>query len=310
MCSICVVSSVSNRALNYIFHLSGLGYPMAFIAAVVAISNYFSADRKTTAIGLACTGGAVGVMICPPLVEKLIESFGWRGAMILVGAVNANLLVCGMLMRPNRTPPSYRQVKSLDIHTKNEQNARDCLSLIAKWTKSFAEPFKILVNKPIFTTIIAARVFTTIAYSGWAIFLVPHAVEKGLSPSKAVLLSSVGGIATIFGRVIPGPIVDSGFVSATQLSVLTLLANTAAYVWDYWSYSFWSLSLAALINGFNFGSDVTLIFPLCVEVLGDKDAIDGYGICLIPGSIGPVVGGILIGKYTIFFFSSVWWERL
>ena len=269
---------------------------MAFIAAITNISNYFSADKKTTAIGLACTGGAVGVMICPPIAEQLIARFGWRGAMTLVGAANANLVICGILMRQRQTSPTYRQIETSDTAVESEQTNENHSSLISKWAQSFAEPFKVLVNKPVFTAIMTARLFTTIAYSGWAIFLVPHAIEKGLSSNNAAFLSSIGGIATIFGRLIPGPIVDSGFVSAIQLAVLTLLANTLAYVWDYWSYSFWSLSLAALINGFNFGSDVVLIFPLCVEVLGGKNAIDGYGLCFIPGSVGGVVGGIFIGK--------------
>ena len=270
---------------------------MAFIAAIIKISNYISADKKTTAIGFACTGGALGVMICPPLAELLIERFGWRGAMTIVGAVNANLVVCGMLMRPKRTSPVYHKMHSSDIQVESEQTNENRTSLISELAHSFAEPFKVLVNTPVFTAIMAARLFTSIAYSGWAIFLVPHAIEKGLSPSRAAFLSSIGGIATICGRLIPGPIVDSGFLSATQFAVFTLLANTAAYVLDYWSYSFWSLSLAALINGFNFGSDVVLIFPLCVEVLDEDEALDGYGLCFIPGSVGGVVGGFFIGKY-------------
>ena len=205
-----------------------------------------------------------------------------------------------MLIRPKQTPPTYRQVKSSDIPIKNEQTNGDYLNLFKKWVHHFVEPFNVLINKPMFIAIITARVFTNIAFNGWAIFLVPHAIEKGLSASKAALLASVGGIAAIFGRLSPGPIVDSGFMSATKLSVLTLVTNTAAYVFDYWAYSFWSLSLAALINGFNFGSDVVLIFPLCVEVLGERDAIDGYGLCLIPASIGGLVGGLLIGKYYAF----------
>ena len=273
---------------------------MATIAAIVAISNNIKTDKRMTAIGLACTGGAVGIMICPPVAEQLIEHFGWRGAMVLVGAANANLVTCGMLMRPKKSPPTYRPIEPSDIPIDNQQRNGNYLILITKWAQICCEPFQVLVKRPVFTAILAARVFTTIAYSGWAIFLVPHAIEKGLSSSKAALLSSIGGIATIFGKLIPGLIVDSGFMSATQLSVLTLLANTAAYTLDYWSYSFWSLSLAALINGFNFGSDFVLLFPLCFEVLGHNDVIDGFGLSFIPGSTGAIVGGLLIGKYILY----------
>ena len=278
---------------------------MAYTAAIIAISNNIKADKKMTAIGLACTGGSVGVMICPPLTELSIESFGWRGAMLLVGAVNANLVTCGMLMRPKHASSIHRQDNASYTTIDNKQRNRSLFSLITKWSQSFVDPFKVIKKKPVFAAIITARVFSGMVTASWAIFLVPHAIEKGLSPSNAALLSSIGGIAAIFGRLIPGPIIDKGFVTATQFQVLTHLANSVAFVSDYWSYNFWSLSLAALMNGFIFGSDFVLVFPLCVEVLGNKDAIDGYGLCLTPGSVGNIVGGLLIGKWFISFVFSL-----
>lgn len=272
---------------------------MAYIAGIVAISNNIKVDKKMTAIGLACTGGAVGVMICPPLTELSIESFGWRGAMLLVGAVNANIVTCGMFMRPIHAPSIHRQANTSDITMDNKRKNGNLFSSITNWSQSFVEPFKVIKKKPVFVAIITARVFSAMCTSSWAIFLVSHAIEKGLSPRSAALLSSIGGIAAIFGRLIPGTIIDSGFVTATQFCVSTQLANTVAYVSDYWSYKFWSLSVAALMNGFIFGSDFVLIFPLCVEILGNEDAIDGYGLCLTPGSTGSIIGGLLIGKCVI-----------
>ena len=276
---------------------------MAYISAIVAISNNTKTDRRMTTIGLVSTGGACGVMICPPIAEQMVERYGWRGAIMILGAVNTNLVVCGLLMRLKQVHSTYHQVNSSDLALHTKQTNTKFISLITRCTHTFIEPFKVVSKQPVFTSIMAARVFSAIAYSGWAIFLVPHAVNKGISPNKAALLSSIGGIAAIFGRLIPGPIVDSGIMTATQLSVLAQLANTVAYVCDYWSYNFWSLSLEALINGFNFGSDFVLIFPLCVEVLDIKDAIDGYGLCLIPGSLGAIFGGLLIGEsFSLFFF--------
>ncbi|XP_077977588.1 monocarboxylate transporter 12-B-like [Glandiceps talaboti] len=45
-------------------------------------------------------GGLVGMLIASPLFNFLIEIFGWRGAVLIIGGINANTMVCAALMRP------------------------------------------------------------------------------------------------------------------------------------------------------------------------------------------------------------------
>ena len=44
--------------------------------------------RKGWALGLALTGTGVGAMIVPPLVQAIIQTAGWRGAYLALGALN------------------------------------------------------------------------------------------------------------------------------------------------------------------------------------------------------------------------------
>ncbi|XP_072175535.1 monocarboxylate transporter 7-like [Diadema setosum] len=81
------------------FSLYGLGF-----CSVIVISNsvpamYFP-DLFEVAAGINVTGGAIGVLVLPVLMEKLYEAYGWRGALLLLGAVNFHSVSFGALLRP------------------------------------------------------------------------------------------------------------------------------------------------------------------------------------------------------------------
>ncbi|XP_070567597.1 monocarboxylate transporter 9-like isoform X2 [Ptychodera flava] len=54
-------------------------------------------------------------MAFPPLYQILIDSYGWRGAFLIIAGMNSNIIVCGLLMRDGR--PRF--------HRDKEQNNQD-----------------------------------------------------------------------------------------------------------------------------------------------------------------------------------------
>uniref|UniRef100_A0A0X3PI87 Monocarboxylate transporter 9 n=1 Tax=Schistocephalus solidus TaxID=70667 RepID=A0A0X3PI87_SCHSO len=81
---------------------SGMGCSLSSTAALIIVSLYFE-DQRATATGLSIAGSGVGAFIFAPLVERLISLYTWRGAMLILSGVFANLIVCGALMRPIET---------------------------------------------------------------------------------------------------------------------------------------------------------------------------------------------------------------
>lgn len=60
---------------------------------------YFE-KRRPVANALASAGECILTFVLTPLFQLLIDSFSWRGALLLVGGLQLNLCVCGMLLRP------------------------------------------------------------------------------------------------------------------------------------------------------------------------------------------------------------------
>ncbi|KAL7058201.1 hypothetical protein AAHC03_016630 [Spirometra sp. Aus1] len=101
----CTMSFFSRTLFQLIWTfgvLSGIGCSLSSTAALIIVSLYFE-DQRATATGLSIAGSGVGAFIFAPLVERLISLYTWRGAMLILSGVFANLIVCGALMRPIET---------------------------------------------------------------------------------------------------------------------------------------------------------------------------------------------------------------
>jgi MFS family permease len=66
----------------------GLGLGCAYVPAIGAVQRWF-VRRRGFASGLAVSGIGVGTLVMPPLASFLIESLGWRGAYLVLGALAA-----------------------------------------------------------------------------------------------------------------------------------------------------------------------------------------------------------------------------
>lgn len=49
---------------------------------------------------LPCARECILTFILTPLFQLLIDSYSWRGALLILGGIQFNLCVCGMLLRP------------------------------------------------------------------------------------------------------------------------------------------------------------------------------------------------------------------
>lgn len=57
--------------------MSGIGLCMIFMPAVLTVGFYFEKWRAL-ATGLALCGSGVGVFLMSPIMQSLVENYGWR----------------------------------------------------------------------------------------------------------------------------------------------------------------------------------------------------------------------------------------
>ncbi|KAI8499202.1 hypothetical protein Bbelb_229660 [Branchiostoma belcheri] len=97
---------IISRFATRMFHLylgigclSGLGYALSVSSALAIVGQYFS-KRRAMANSLTAVGASIASMSFPPLFQYLMDEFGWKGALLIIGGIMLNMVVAGALVRP------------------------------------------------------------------------------------------------------------------------------------------------------------------------------------------------------------------
>ena len=110
--------------------IAGFGMSLPYFNSIVVEAVYFK-KRRALATGIAESGAGVGTVIFAPLTNYLISVYGWRGALLIVGGIVANIIVCGALFRPIKKRTKHLKVEALSTGTDirvtcTEETNEDC----------------------------------------------------------------------------------------------------------------------------------------------------------------------------------------
>ncbi|RUS85123.1 hypothetical protein EGW08_007128 [Elysia chlorotica] len=115
-----VMSSFATSVPMLIFTIgivTGTGCGFCFLPAIAMVSLYFN-NRRSVAMGIAAAGAGIGSLVGAQILHNLVETFGWRGAMLVHGGLQLNLVVLALLMRP--LPPGPGKVDELVVNVEEE----------------------------------------------------------------------------------------------------------------------------------------------------------------------------------------------
>ncbi|XP_033216274.1 monocarboxylate transporter 5-like isoform X2 [Belonocnema kinseyi] len=77
----------------------GIGAGLTCPVSVYIVTEYFEKYRGF-ANGMCISGSCFGAMLLPPLLQYLLDTVGYRGAVLIMGAITLNSILCGMLYHP------------------------------------------------------------------------------------------------------------------------------------------------------------------------------------------------------------------
>lgn len=78
--------------------IAGFGLSLCYVAAVVIVAYYFD-KKRSFATGISVCGSGIGTFLFPPLIQFLIDQYGWRQCTVILAGILLNMCVCGALMR-------------------------------------------------------------------------------------------------------------------------------------------------------------------------------------------------------------------
>ena len=99
------VNSLVSIYLTYSI-LWGMGSSMCYVPTFLMVGRYFE-RRKSLANGIITAGSAVGALVMGPTINMLLERFGWRNTMRIIGGVGCAMVLAALTYRP---PPVKSEV--------------------------------------------------------------------------------------------------------------------------------------------------------------------------------------------------------
>ncbi|XP_077979869.1 monocarboxylate transporter 13-like [Glandiceps talaboti] len=283
--------------------LVGTGYSLV-VPPTLGIPALFIRKRYTLANALVVTGGGIGTIIFPLVIQLMIDNYGWRGAFIMFSALNAHMCVSASLFRRQVYRQSSGDTANQSDGTSNgpQHELHD-----TKLDKEFSNgctriiDYAFFVRHPSFLVFMVASFFAIgIGTYGSPAHFVARAESKRLgSLQEIAFMTSLFGIGSTFGRLVPPPLmlhfkcksVTSSmllgitFVLAGITNILSALANT------YVSYSVFAVFFG-LFNGIYF----TLYSQVLKDILSPEKLIAGVGLACGIGGVGGLIGPICAGK--------------
>jgi len=246
------------------------------------ISAWFD-RRRGLAIGIAMGGSGMGFVYVPPMVQYMIDSYGWRSGYYMLGAVST-VIAIPLVYFVLREAPSQKEIEGFDEMGRGTGTETSVPNI----------PMNTLLKRPLLWQLFSIFCLLSFSLYGVLSHLVPMLADRGMSSGNAALVMSTLGISIVAARVIIGFIMDrffAPFVAAICFLVsalgVTLLATGAVD-----SMAF----IAAVFIGFSMGAEMDMLAFLTSRYFGVENFGQVYGILftsfLIGTSAGPVAYGM------------------
>jgi MFS family permease len=261
-----------------------MGISLGFVGVlptVVLVSNWF-VERRGAALGILLMGTSIGGTIIPPIATPLIQSFGWRTAMIalsaFIWAVLAPAIVLFVRSRPadlGLTPDGYQpEADAAREYAPNGATFAEAIRTPLFWIFAFAAA---LIFYPIFVT---------------SQQLILQTAKIGFTAWQGTLILSGLFAVSVAGKFLFGHLSDRfAPVRVILLCVSVMFASTFLLL----DLNAATALLFLIPFGLGYGGAFVLIQRLVADLFGERDYPRILGAITICETLGAVVGGKITG---------------
>lgn len=249
------------------------------------ISHWFD-KKRGIALGLAMVGLGVGTFVMPSLAQLLLTEFGWRQSYIIVGVMVMVVAIPVVALLLTETPrmrglsPDGEQ-SAISLSPKGQPLSSGLSAHEARQTSTF-------------WVLVSAFFLMSASVHGCLIHLVPLLTDRGISPQRAAMATSLFGGALLLGRVGAGYLLDRFFASAVAV---TFFCGATLGLVLLWSGASGAMAFAAAFCvGLGMGAEGDIIAYLISRYFGLRAFSEIYGYAFGAFTLGGVVGPLLMGK--------------
>jgi len=264
----------------------------AYFAPIISTTLGWFDKNRSLAVSLVSIGGGIAPMVITPFASYLIQTTGWRSAMLSI-AIGALVVIVPAAMLIRRAPAVTEPAPAPSAAAQPKQASTGWSAL----------------RTPQFIVLASVFFLCCAAHSGPIFHTVSYAMICGASALAAASIYSVEGLAGLFGRLIFGVLADRLGVRRVIVGGLVLQA-VGIYTYIYVSELPQFYALAAVL-GLAYGGVMPLYSVLARDYFSPRVMGTVLGGMVMTSSIGmafgPVGGGWLydtFGTYHWLYIAS------
>lgn len=282
--------------------IAAIGSAALYVVPTMVLSSFFHKKRGST-VGWSSMGVSAGQALIIPQIAKLIESWGWRPSMLLLGLmVVCTTSVIGYLFLRDSPesmglfpdgadgPPDRREIN----YVKSDWSPRDALG---------SGSFRLVAISYFFCLGGVISIMT---------FVVPHMINIGIEPIKASGAFGIIGFMSAAGSFVFGFFSDRFGRKLTIVTTTCLLA-IAFFVATFIPANLTLLYAWAVLYGISYGGAPEQYAAVVTDYFGRTYNTTLFGLITLAGGLGgglfPLIGGYFVdltGSYylTLMFLSG------
>jgi len=254
----------------------------AFFAPIISATLGWFDKNRGLAVSLVSIGGGIAPMVITPFASYLIETNGWRSAMLTI-AIAAIILMIPAALLIRRAPAVLEAPPAPSAAPAPRQSS-------TAWSA---------LRTPQFIVLAGTFFLCCAAHSGPIFHTVSYAMICGSSALADASIYSVEGVAGLFGRLVFGVLADRIGVRRVIVAGLALQA-AGIFVYIYVT-ELTHFYLLAAVLGLAYGGVMPLYSVLARDYFSPRVMGTVLGAMTMTSSIGmafgPVGGGWLFDTY-------------
>ncbi|KAJ8032448.1 Monocarboxylate transporter 7 [Holothuria leucospilota] len=298
------ISAQSTWQLFCAYVSSGVGFGMIVISVYIYLQEQFK-EKFPFVNSIVSLFNFVGLSTLPPAIQYLKACFGVRNALVLMGTLLWNLVLCGLLFsKPELQRKSEEIVTIQDLTTsKQTETSPETENTFGQKSEGTVQkvcnmlgvsPFLFHKTLSIFVILESLGFFV---YISWAIFLVPFGTSIGLPPDEAVFLSTAGGLGGIVGKVFAVVLFHFNKMNSYTSCFVPFLVNGLSLLASMFTKKFFQLAALMFVSGAAQGLHSSAMFGLLPSMVCHFHFHQTVVITYLVDGVAIQLGGLISGKY-------------
>ena len=286
----------------------GIGTSTTYMPPLTVVTRWFE-KKRGLALGIAVTGIGIGAFLGAPFINWLIQSFGWRTALPILGIVTGSVVFIAAMVLTGY--PEEKGLKPYGVETSQgaleRQSSPDPQEQTIPWERSNDLDWTVwnAIKTRVFLILFFMLLLAEIALLGVMNHLFTYATENGLPKHVVSWSYSVIGIASLVGKIGIGGLSDR--IGRKAAFLFSLFLNGTAFIFLLPAPNIIFLYIFAAILGISYGG-WTPLFP---AIVGDYFGLGSMGkifsvltinYCL-GGICGPILAGWIFDRMGSYFWA-------